>query len=556
MTEQTADRPRVTVYTDGGCRPNPGPGAWSAILQQDGNERILRGSSVSHSTNNQMELTAVTEALLAMPQATEITIYTDSQYVQRGITEWLPNWQRNNWRGSNRRPVKNQALWRALVAAATSHEICWVWVAGHSGHIHNERVHRLVREQLRSAASSVTNEGYENSGARMKFAQRVAGFNTTIFKEINDLARESKAINLGQGRPDFDGPPQAIEAAVAAFQRADGTANQYAPGPGVPQLLERVAQHAEAFYGLQVDPKEGVIITAGATQSVFSAVLGLVDPGEEVIVIEPYYDSYVPSILMAGAKPLYVPLRPPAWSFDREELRVAFARRPRAIMINTPHNPVGRVFTREELGYIAELCREFDVLVISDEVYEHLTFDEHEHIPIATLPGMFERTVTIGSAGKTFGMTGWKIGWSYGPPELIQGIWRVHQFVVFAVNHPTQLAVAHAFGLANSFYEEYRDLLAGKREIMTQALDQAHLRCLKPEGTYFVMADFSDVFVGDDLDFARYLAQEIGVACIPPTVFYSEAHRHIAAKQARFAFCKSDETLHEAAEKLVRLARG
>ena len=390
----------------------------------------------------------------------------------------------------------------------------------------------------------------------MNFAQRVAGFNTTIFKEINDLARESQATNLGQGRPDFDGPAAAVAAAVGAFQDTGGGANQYAPGPGIPLLKERVAQHADAFYGIQVDPDQGVLITAGATQSIFSAVLGLVDAGQEVIVIEPYYDSYVPCILMAGARPLYVPLRPPEWKFDRDELRAAFERRPRAIMINTPHNPVGRVFTREELAEIAALCNEFDVLVISDEVYEHLTFDDHQHIPIATLPGMSERTVTIGSAGKTFGMTGWKIGWSYGPPELIQGIWRVHQFVVFAVNHPTQVAVAHAFGLSASYYEEYRDLIAGKREIMMQALDQAQLRGLKPEGTYFVMADFSDVFDGDDFAFSRYLAQEIGVACIPPTVFYSEAHRGIVSRQARFAFCKSDATLYEAAEKLARLARG
>lgn len=390
----------------------------------------------------------------------------------------------------------------------------------------------------------------------MNFAKRVASFNTTIFQEINDLARESNATNLGQGRPDFDGPVKATDAAISAFQAAEGTSNQYAPGPGVPILMDRVAQHAEVFYGLSVNPRTGVLITAGATQAIFSAVMGLVDPGEEVIVIEPFYDSYVPCILMAGAKPLYVPLRPPHWTFDRDEMRLAFARKPRAILMNTPQNPVGRVYTLAELTYIAELCKEFDVLVITDEVYEHLTFDHHQHIPIATLPGMFERTVTIGSAGKTFGMTGWKIGWSYGPPDLIQGVWRVHQFVVFAVNHPTQLAVAHAFGSDSSYYEQYRELLAGKREILTQALDQAELACLIPEGTYFVMADFSDVFEGNDIDFARYLAKEIGVACIPPTVFYCEEHKVIASKQARFAFCKNDETLYEAAEKLARLARG
>ncbi len=390
----------------------------------------------------------------------------------------------------------------------------------------------------------------------MAIAQRVKGFNTTIFKEINDLARASQATNLGQGRPDFDGPNQVILAAVRALQDAPGGANQYAPAMGISLLQEGVAQHAEIFYGLQVDPKEEVLITAGATQSIFSAILGLVNAGEEVIVIEPYYDSYVPCIQLAGGKPIYVPLRPPDWRFNRDELRSAFSRRPRAILINTPHNPVGRVLSADELTFIADLCREFDVLVITDEVYEHLTYDEHQHIPIATLPGMYERTITIGSAGKTFGMTGWKIGWSYGPPALIQGLWRIHQFAVFAVNHPTQLAVTHAFGLATNYYEEYKEMMARKREIMLQALQQAGLSTTKPEGTYFAMADFSNVFAGDDFDFARYLASEIGVACIPPTVFYSEGHKHIAKKQARFAFCKSDETLYEAAEKLVRLKRG
>ncbi|MCY4008574.1 MAG: ribonuclease HI [Anaerolineaceae bacterium] len=552
MTDHHQESRAVKIYTDGGCRPNPGPGAWAAILRSANHERILSGRSEECTTNNRMELRAVIEALKALGPASRVTIVTDSQYVKQGITEWLAKWEKNNWRGANRKPIKNQELWRTLAAAAAQHQVTWEWVAGHIGDEHNERAHDIVMNEL---AKHHLNHAESVTGKHMKFARRVAGFNTTIFQEINDLARESQATNLGQGRPDFDGPFQAIDAAIAAFDTSAGTTNQYAPGPGVPLLMEKVAEHAADFYGLSVDPAAGVLITAGATQAIFSAVMGLVDAGDEVIVIEPYYDSYVPSILMAGATPIYVPLRPPQWTYDREEMRAVFSRRPRAILLNTPHNPVGRVYTLEELSFIADLCKEFDVLVITDEVYEHLTFDSHVHIPIATLPDMFERTITIGSAGKTFGMTGWKIGWSYGPPDLIQGIWRVHQFVVFAVNHPTQLAVAHAFGLDQSYYRQYRDLLAGKREILIQALDQAGLTCLIPEGTYFVMADFSNVFPGNDIDFARHLAKEIGVACIPPSVFYSEPHKAIAAKQARFAFCKNDETLHEAAEKLARLAQ-
>jgi N-succinyldiaminopimelate aminotransferase len=256
---------------------------------------------------------------------------------------------------------------------------------------------------------------------------------------------------------------------------------------------------------------------------------------------------------MAGATPVYVPLHPPAWTFDPDELRAAFSTKTRAIMLNTPHNPTGRVFTLEELTTIADLCKAFDVTVISDEVYEHLVFDDAEHIAIATLPGMFERTITIGSAGKTFGMTGWKIGWAYGPPELIRGVRQSHQFIAFAVNHPAQEAVAHAFNLPSTYYAEYRDLLTTKRDLMMQGLEAAGLKAELPKGTYFVMADFSDVFDGDDVAFARFLTSEIGVACIPPTFFYSEPHKHLASKQARFAFCKGDDTLLRAAERLAKL---
>ena len=383
------------------------------------------------------------------------------------------------------------------------------------------------------------------------YANRVAGFGTTIFAEINNLALKYGAINLGQGRPDFDGPQEVVEAAVRALQ--SGGCNQYAPGRGIPKLLDGIASHAAAFYNMDVDPENGVLVTPGATEAIFCSIMGLIDPGDEVIVIEPFYDSYVPGVQMAGATPVYVSLHPPDWTFDPDELRAAFNDRTRAIMINTPNNPTGRVFTRAELELIAELCRKHDVIVISDEVYEHLLFDDARHIPIASLPGMFERTVTVGSAGKTFGMTGWKIGWVYGPPDLITGAWRASQFTSFATNHPAQVAVAHAFTLGSSYYEEYQALYHGKRELMMQVLAGAGLKSILPQGTYFVMADFSDLFDGDDVAFTQYMVTEIGVTCIPPSAFFTLEHRHITADHVRFTFCKNDDTLHKAAERMQKL---
>lgn len=384
------------------------------------------------------------------------------------------------------------------------------------------------------------------------YANRVTSFATTIFTEINNLAAEHNAINLGQGRPDFDGPAEVIGAAIKALQSGQKV-NQYAPGPGVPELRQAIANHAARFYNLDVDPKGGVLVTPGATVAVFESIMGLVDPGDEVIVIEPYFDSYVPGVLMAGAKPVFVPLHPPAWTFDPDELRAAFNKNTRCLLLNTPHNPTGRVFTVEELTIIAELCQEYDVTVISDDVYEHLVFDDARHVPIASLPGMFERTVTIGSLGKSFSVTGWKLGWVYGPNTLMKGVWQGHQFITFAANNPAQEAAVHALSLPGTYFEDFQAMYTTKRDIMMQGLTAAGLKAQTPEGTYFVMADFSDVFDGNDIEFARYLTAEIGVACIPPTFFYSDEHKHIVRKQARFAFCKNDDTLREAGERLAKL---
>ncbi|HEX2622688.1 MAG TPA: aminotransferase class I/II-fold pyridoxal phosphate-dependent enzyme, partial [Phototrophicaceae bacterium] len=332
-------------------------------------------------------------------------------------------------------------------------------------------------------------------------ARRVVPFGTTIFTEINQLAQQHNAINLGQGKPDFDGPSEAIEAFTRALH--SGQYNQYPPGQGILPLRQGVANHASRAYGLDIDPNGGVQITPGATEAIFASVMGSIDPGDEVIVIEPFFDSYVPDILMAGGVPVFVPMHPPQWTFDPDELRAAFSPKTRAIILNTPHNPTGRVYTRAELTMIAELCQEFDVTVISDEVYEHLIFDDVEHIAIASLPGMFERTLTIGSAGKSFGMTGWKIGWVYGHPDLVKGMAQAHQFIAFAANAPAQAAVAHAFTIPSSYYEDYRSMYISKRDILMQGLSASGLKAFNPQGTYFIMADFSDVFDGDDVAFSR-----------------------------------------------------
>ena len=382
-------------------------------------------------------------------------------------------------------------------------------------------------------------------------AHRVATFGTTIFTEINTLAQQYNALNLGQGKPDFDTPPDIIKHLVQAAQ--SGQHNQYAPGPGTASLRKAIADHAARFYHLDINPTNGVIVTSGATEAIFAAVLGLVDPGDEVIVIEPYYDSYVPNIIMANAVPVYLPLHPPTWTFDPDELRSAFTKKTRALILNTPQNPSGRVFTRQELTLIAQLCIEHDVTVISDEVYEHLIFAPAQHIPIATLPGMFERTVTVSSAGKLFSATGWKIGWVYGHPDLVEGVARAHQFITFAVHHPSQEAIAYALNLPDTYYQTFQAMYATKRQLMMSALDSGGLKYAMPEGTYFIMADYSSVFDGTPMECTRYLTKGIGVACIPPESFYSQQHAHIGHGYVRFAFCKSDDMLRQAQDRLAKL---
>jgi N-succinyldiaminopimelate aminotransferase len=373
----------------------------------------------------------------------------------------------------------------------------------------------------------------------MSPAARLQGLGTTIFTEMTALAVRTGAINLGQGFPDEDGPAEVIEAAVAALR--DGE-NQYAPLPGVPALREAVLEHQRSWYGLE---PEDLLITFGATEAIAAALLGLCDPGDEVVVLEPYYDSYAACIAFAGAQRKPVTLRPPAFALDGDELSSAIGSRARVLLLNTPHNPTGRVMSRAELSLIAEACIEHDLVCVSDEVYEHLVFDG-EHIPIATLPGMAERTLTISSVGKSFSVTGWKIGWCSGPAELVAAARAVKQYLTFAGGTPLQHAAAAALRLPPSAsLIPLRDSLRARRDQLCAGLSAAGFEPFVPAGTYFVNAEVG----ADAVDFCRTLPERCGVVAIPTSVFYDD--KPAAGTLVRFAFCKRQKVIEEAARRLA-----
>ena len=379
--------------------------------------------------------------------------------------------------------------------------------------------------------------------------RRLEGLGTTIFAEMSARAVATGSINLGQGFPDTDGPTQIARAAADAIMK--GLGNQYPPGTGVPELRHAIAAHAERFYGLGYDPETEVLVTAGATEAVAASLLALVEPGDEVIAFEPYYDSYAANIAMAGGTRVPVTLRPPDFRPDLDELAKAITDRTRLILLNSPHNPTGSVFTRDELAAIAHLAVERDLLVVTDEVYEHLVF-RGEHVPIVQFPGMRERTVTISSAGKTFSFTGWKIGWVKAAPELVTAVKTAKQFMTFVNGGPFQYAIAQALALPDEYYAALRADLKARRDLFTSGLSDLGFEVYPPAGTYFVTTDIRGLSELDGMEFCRTLPERAGVVAIPSAVFYDDPEA--ARTQVRFAFCKRPEVLTEALTRLSRLA--
>ena len=376
----------------------------------------------------------------------------------------------------------------------------------------------------------------------MSTARRLRPFGTTIFTEASALAVRTGAINLGQGFPDTDGPPELIEKAHQAMLAG---ANQYAPLPGVPELRAAIVAHQQRRYGLDLDPDTQVQVTFGATEGIAAAMLGLLEPGDEVVVLEPYYDSYAAAIAMAGGVRRPVTLRSPAFALDPQELeRAATGPRVRALLLNSPHNPTGRVLTRAELDAVAAVCLEHDLIAITDEVYEHLVFDG-EHIPLATVPGMAERTLTISSAGKSFSFTGWKIGWCTGPPELVAAARAAKQFLTFAGGTPLQHAVAAGLDDAERLVAPLRERLRAGRDRLAAGLRDAGLAVSLPQGTYFLNVDLEG---RDAAAWCRELPARAGVVAIPTGVFYDD--KEAGRSLVRFAFCKRPEVIDEAVERI------
>jgi len=380
-----------------------------------------------------------------------------------------------------------------------------------------------------------------------RLANRLRHIPPTIFTTMSALAVRTGAINLGQGFPDQDGPTSVLDVAAAALHSGH---NQYAPGPGVPELREAIAEHQQRHYGIALDPQSEVIVTAGATEAIAAAILALVNPGDEVVVLEPFYDSYVATIEMAGGRRRPVTLHAPDFRLDLAELRAAVTDRTVAMLVNTPHNPTGAVLTHEELTTIAELAVEHDLVVITDEVYEHLLFDGRAHVPLATCPGMADRTVTISSQGKTFSFTGWKVGWVTGSAELVATVLAAKQWLTFTNAAPLQPAVAHALRHEEGFFAGLAKDLQAKRDLLCEGLRQLDVDVFVPEGTYFALTDVRRYGYDDGLAFCLALPERAGVVAIPAQVFYDDQDqgRHLV----RWAFCKETPVLEEA---LVRLMK-
>ncbi len=381
----------------------------------------------------------------------------------------------------------------------------------------------------------------------MGVAKRLEPFGETIFTTITELAVEHQAINLGQGFPNFDGPDFVKDAAAEAMARGE---NQYPRSFGIGPLVEAIADRFTNDTGLPIDPYSHVTVTSGCTEALACTFLGLIEPGDEVVLIEPTYDAYRPDVALAGGIPRFVTLRAPDFHLEAHELRAAFSERTRAILLNTPHNPTGRVFTRDELESVAALCREYDVIAITDEVYEHMVFDG-DHVSLATLDGMWDRTVTLSSLGKSFSLTGWKVGWAVGPEHLTAGVRSAHQFLTFTTASPLQHGAAAALRAPAAYYDELVAAYRARRDLLAGGLSDLGFEVFTPAGTYFMLADHTPFGFTDDVAFVRHLIETTGVAAIPPSAFYH--HGDDGASLVRFAFCKDEATLAAAIDRLSKL---
>ena len=381
-------------------------------------------------------------------------------------------------------------------------------------------------------------------------SDKATRFTESVIREMTRLAHLHGAVNLSQGFPDFPAPAEVKEAARRAIE---SDINQYAITWGARSLRQAIARKFERLYGVPVDPEREVTVTCGSTEAMMATLLAILNPGDEVVVFEPFYENYGPDAILSGAVPRFVKLRPPSWTFDADELARAFSARTRAVIVNTPNNPTGKVLTRAELETIADLCRRHDALAVTDEIYEHILYDGAVHVPMASLPGMAERTVTINGMSKTYSVTGWRVGWTIAPAVLTNAIRKVHDFLTVGAAAPLQEAGALALDLPATYYTSLADAYARRRDRLLPILERAGFRVYRPAGAYYVMTEIEGLGWDDDLAFARHLVENVGVAVVPGSSFYNDPRD--GRRQVRFAFCKKDETLDEAERRLARLTR-
>ena len=389
---------------------------------------------------------------------------------------------------------------------------------------------------------------------KRRVSKKASSFTESVIREMTREALKHGAVNLSQGFPDFAAPADIKRRAMEAI---DADVNQYAITWGSKDFRDAIAKKTAWHLGLDIDPETEITVTCGSTEGMIAAMMATVDPGEEVIVFEPFYENYAPDAILSDARPRYVPLRAPDWTFDPDELRAAFNEKTKAIIVCNPNNPTGKVFTRREMQFIAGLCKEFDALCFTDEIYEHILYPragaEIGHISMAQIDGMRERTVIVNSMSKTYSVTGWRVGYCVAPPEITSGIRKVHDFLTVGAAAPLQAAGAYALSLPADYYARLQKEYEARRDLLLPVLEQAGFKTFVPDGAYYIMTDISDFGFSNDVEFTRHLIRDIGVACVPGSSFYSVSE--LGAQQVRFCFCKKDETLNLAAERLLKLPR-